>query len=171
MRISRLITLLGVVLTPGLSGCFNIAPSALVDDDIKSAKLRVFDGPTIYLNPGETCIGSFEKMHRLTAGGLASLTIDRKLGMPETDDLPVSYHEYVIPAGEPSTLYLPENNNRCDIPPRYFTPQPGKYYDASLKTDFWSGACRLRVREILQNRNGKVTTRHVGTLPAHRCQE
>lgn len=171
MRVARLVALLGITLTPVIQGCFSIAPSALVDDNNKSAKLRVFDGPTIYLNPGRTCIESSEKMHRLTAGGLASLTVDRKLGMPETADLPVAYHEYEIPAGEPSTLYLPENRNRCNIPPRYFTPQPGKYYDASLKTNFWSGKCRLRVREILPNQEGEVTTRPVGTLPAHRCSK
>lgn len=143
----------------------------------KSAKLRVFQGGSVVLYPGRTCYGSTNGNGFSVSGNLSYLAPNKKVGMPVTEDTPWSYHEYVIPAGEPLTLsmYLYSSTagavtvtQTCGPIGATFTPEVGKYYDTNLLLR--SGRCSVQVRELTETAPGKATAQIKPTTPASVCR-
>lgn len=155
-----------------LGGCTSTPPQ-VVDAD-HSAKIRVFHGTAVYMYPGQTCYGekNQETIHA-AAGGFSMLVANKKVGMPTTDDIPWSYHEYVIPAGKPLTLemtWATEGGGvrqSCGPVGATFTPEVGKYYDTSML--FAKGGCSIQLRELIETSPGKASTQIKTTTPAYAC--
>ena len=155
-----------------LGGCSS-SPLQVVDTK-HSAKIRVFHGTAVYMFPGQTCYGAKnqETIHA-AAGGFSMLVANKKVGMPTTDDIPWSYHEYVIPADKPLTLemsWATEGGGlrqSCGPIGATFTPEVGKYYDTSML--FVEGRCSVQLRELIEVSPGKASATIKTTTPTSAC--
>jgi hypothetical protein len=99
---------------------------------------------------------------------------NKKVGMPVTEDIKWSYHEYIIPAEKPLTLqmtYLAETAvgwDRCGPIGATFVPEVGKYYDTEMI--FSSRSCSIQVRELVETSLGKALPKKIVTIPAFECK-
>ncbi|MFI8619282.1 hypothetical protein ACIGHN_27700 [Acidovorax sp. NPDC077693] len=141
-----------------------------------SAKIRVFHGTAVYMHPGQVCYGARnqEKIHA-AAGGYSMLVANKKVGMPATDDIPWSYHEYVIPAEKPLTLEMywavdaGGARSSCGPIGATFTPEAGRYYDTSMLVT--ASSCSVQLRELTEISPGKASAKIKTTTPALKCPE
>jgi len=124
--------------------------------------------------PGQTCYGAKnQEAINAAAGGFSMLVANKKVGMPITDDIPWSYHEYVIPADRPLTLkmyWATEGGGlrqSCGPIGATFTPEVGKYYDTSML--FVAGHCSVQLRELTEVTLGKASAAIKTTTPAFAC--
>lgn len=142
-----------------LTGCSS--PSTHIEDASNFAKIRVFHGTAVYMYPGKTCYGpKNDEMIHAAAGGFSILVANKKVGMPVTDDIPWSYHEYLIPTGKPLTLEMSwavdggGTRQSCGPIGATFTPEAGKFYDTSMH--FAKGYCSIQLRELIEISAGKA---------------
>lgn len=154
-----------------LAGCAS-TPQQNVNAET-AAKIRVFHGTSVYMYPGSSCYGGDNPEKIYGAGGFSMLTANTKVGMPVTDDIPWSYHEYLIPSGKPLTLemyYSAEGDgmrHSCGPIGATFTPEPGKFYDTSMI--FASGQCSIQLRELHETSPGKADAIALKPTPAIEC--
>lgn len=101
------------------------------------------------------------------------LVSNKKVGMPVTEDIPWSYHEYVIPSGKPITMEMYFQidgggvKQSCGPVGAMFTPEAGKDYDTSMV--FASGRCTVQLRELKEISPGTATGKIVTAQPAYLC--
>lgn len=147
------------VLLASLAGFMGEAQSA--DDPTISAKVRVYQEADITLYPGEYCYGSDSPaaIHASTSG-FWIFGFNKSVGMPETDDIPGSYNEYVIPAGIAMSVMLQWEGEKdgakasCGPIGSTFYPQAGKNYDITMGS---SGSCFVQIRELHETSPGKAS--------------
>jgi hypothetical protein len=155
----RLANLLAVSIF--LAGCATSA-STVSTPAPGMARIRVFHGTAVHLYPNKTCYARHDKNRiRASMGGYSFLAKNKKRGMPVTDDLPWSYHEFEIRANEPLTVEMVYSHDsshtgagqvitqtRSCGPVGYtFVPEAGKDYDAFLSSR--DGRCMAHLRELL----------------------
>ncbi len=160
-----------------LSGCANTEQAPPISSSEPQARIRVFHGPSAYLYLGDVCDGNEHQVIHAAAGGFSFLSRNKTLGMPRTDDMPFSYHEYAIPADKPLTvrMYWQAQNasgtwERCGPIYTMFTPEAGQDYDTFMK--FRGGVCQgVEVRKFVIDAEGKITTTPapLNSLPFQRC--
>ncbi len=169
-----------VLLLPGLlAACASPDPASLAYVPERQARIRVFHGTAAYLHLGDICDGDTHPVIHAAAGGFSYLVPNKTIGMPATDDMPRSFHEYVIPAGEPVTvtLYWQAQNasgtwEHCGPIHMMFTPEAGRDYDTFMK--FRRGVCQgVEVRKFVPGLGGNITTSPapLNRLPFRRCPE
>lgn len=147
-----------------LSGCATTEPTTMVPDSEPHARIRVFHGTSADLYLGDICDGNSHPVIHAAAGGFSYLVRNKTIGMPATDDMPFSYHEYAIPAGQPVTVKMywqVQNANgtwqHCGPSHVIFTPEAGHDYDTFMK--FSGGVCQgVEVRKFVVGNDGKITT-------------
>lgn len=159
------------------AACASPDPASPAYSPERQARIRVFHGTAAYLYLGDICDGNSHPVIHAAAGGFSYLVRNKAIGMPATDDMPRSYHEYVIPAGELVTveMYWQAQNasgtwERCGPIHMMFTPEAGHDYDTFMK--FRGGVCQgVEVRKFVPDRGGKITTMPVplNRLPFLRC--
>ena len=139
------------------------------------AKIRVMHGTAAYLYPGSTCYGAAnQEMIHAAVGGFSMLVPNKKIGMPVTEDIPWTYHEYAIPGGKPLTvkMYWSTQSNglmqSCGPVGATFTPEIGKNYDTAMI--FSKGRCWIQLRELIEESPGKASAIVKETKPAFACQ-
>lgn len=156
----------------------------------ESARIRVLTFPNndFYLFPAQACYTLPVEKNGISAhtGGkgygvlnpLSVLGGNKKIGMPETDDMTWIHHEFRVPANKPLTLLtwyrsIGEVNHQfhysnCGSIAGSFIPQAGEDYDAGLI--FEDGRCYLRARQISKDLGiGKITTSEIALTPANSC--
>ena len=161
-----------------LSGCANTEPTPLTFGSEQQARIRVFHGTSAYLYLGDVCDGKSHPVIHAAAGGFSYLVRNKTIGMPATDDMPFSYHEYAIPAGEPVTvrMYWQAQNasgtwEHCGPIHMMFTPEAGHDYDTFMK--FRGGVCQgVEVRKFMVGADGKISTTPapLNRLPFQHCR-
>lgn len=129
-------------------------------DPANAARIRVYQEADITLYPGEYCYGSDNPAAiHATASLLSMIGLRKREGMPETDDIPGAYSEYVIPAGKPMTVMLQWQAEKdgvkasCGPIGSTFFPQSGKNYDVTMGI---AGNCFVQIRELLETSPGKA---------------
>jgi len=150
---------LSVVLLGALSGFMSEAQSS--EESVGYARIRVYQEGDITLYPGEYCYGSDSSaaIHASTSG-FTFFSIAKRVGMPETDDIPGAYNEYEIPAGKAISVMLQWQGEKdgvkasCGPIGSTFYPQSAKNYDISLG---YSGGCFVRIRELHKTAPGKAS--------------
>lgn len=154
------------VLSSALSGCAT-RPGPTITS-AHQARIRVFHGVGSYIYFGDVCDGKSHPVIHAAAGGFSYFVPNKKIGMPQTKDMPsFSYHEYAIPAEQPVTIKMywqaQKANKQWDsCGPNYvtFTPKSGQDYDTFMK--FSGGMCEgVDVREFASapDKTGRVSTR------------
>jgi len=141
------------------------------------ARIRVFHGTAVDLYFGDVCNGGKLRSIHAASGGFSYLVPNKTIGMPTTDDLPFSYHEYFIPAGKPLTvrMFWQTQNatgmwEHCGPIHVMFTPEAGQDYDTFM--EFKQGVCQgVALRRFIMGQNGKVTTipASINRLPFKSC--
>lgn len=123
----------------------------------KEARIRVFHDVGVYMYPNKTCYSEdkSEAIHA-SAGGFSMLVPNQKIGMPPSENMGRSYHEFLIRAGEPLTLEMhyavqmttpgQKITNSCGPIGATFVPQAGKDYEAAMI--FNGGYCKVGVSEL-----------------------
>jgi hypothetical protein len=159
-----------------LSGCATTEQMLpLTFNPDQHARIRVFHGTSVHLYLGDICKDDTLPAINAAAGGFSYLVRNKRIGMPATDNIPFSYHEYTIPAGQPMTVKMywqvqNANGTWQSCGPEYstFTPEAGHDYDTFMK--FSGGACQgVVVRKFVVDSAGKITTRFAPlTRPAFR---
>lgn len=140
-----------------------------------TARIRVFSLPNdFYLFPAQSCYTApVDKAGIIAHTGGKSYSVlnplsvigsNKKIGIPETDDMTWVHHEFRVPADKPLTLVTwyrrsGEVNNQfhysnCGPITGKFTPQEGNDYDAGLI--FEGGRCYLRVRNLGKDKLSSV---------------
>ncbi|ABR91904.1 Uncharacterized conserved protein [Janthinobacterium sp. Marseille] len=167
----------GIVFLLVLQGCTTSSGIQTAFDSATQARIRVFHGTAVYLYLGDVCDGNPQTVIHAGAGGFSYLKPNKKIGMPATDDMPFSYHEYAIPANKPLTIMMHWQAQKANgvwesCGPIYtnFTPKAGQDYDTSMS--FHRGVCQgVKVREIISDGNNKVTTAvaPINGLPFRQC--
>ncbi|MFL9608663.1 hypothetical protein ACKF11_01125 [Methylobacillus sp. Pita2] len=154
-----------------------------------TAQLRVFSLPNnTYLYPGKSCFqpGSSEEILAHSGGknygalnALSVLGGNKKIGMPETEDMTWSHHEFHVAAGKPLTIVISLerdgqlSNGRfyhsgCGPIAGYFYPQPNRNYDAAMIIE--RAQCYLRVRELVADSSKtKFQPKEITINPAPSC--
>lgn len=148
-----------VVLFVSLSGFVFEAQS--LEEFTASARVRVYQEADITLYPGEYCYGSasITAIHA-PKGALSIFSFNKRIGMPETDDIPGAYSEYMIPAGKAMSVMLKWEGEKdgvklsCGPIGSTFYPQVGKNYDITLG---YSTSCFVQIRELHETSPGKAT--------------
>lgn len=161
-----------------LSGCANTEQTPPTFSPERQARIRVFHGTSAYLYLGDVCDGNSHPVIHAAAGGFSYLVRNKTIGMPATDDMPFSYHEYAIPAGEPVTvkMYWQAQNasgtwEHCGPIHMMFTPEAGRDYDTFMK--FRGGVCQgVEVRKFMVGADGKISTTPapLNRLPFQHCR-
>ncbi|MDX1253533.1 MAG: hypothetical protein IDH49_15035 [Gammaproteobacteria bacterium] len=161
-----------------LSSCAATEQAPLTFNPDQHARLRVFHGTSAHLYLGDICDGNSHPVIHAAAGGFSYLARNKKIGMPATDDMPFSYHEYAIPAGQPLTVKMywqVQNANgtweRCGPSHVIFTPEAGQDYDTFMK--FRGGMCQgVEVRKFMVGADGKIATTPapLNSMPFQRCR-
>ncbi len=147
-----------------LQGCATVPEVPVTYDPATQARIRVFHGTAAYLYLGDVCDGKSHSFIHAAAGGFSYFERNKKIGMPATDDMPLSYHEYAIPANKPFTVMMRWQAQNASgtwesCGPIYtsFTPRAGQDYDTFMS--FHRGACQgVKVRKLISDESGKVTT-------------
>lgn len=123
----KLVTLLGFCLV----ACAQVEQPVPQFDPLRHARLRVFRNANTHLYLGDVCEGPVTAINHGSSGLFSFLEPNRTIGMPITVTMPYrSYHEYVIPAGEPFTVktyWQTQNSNgmwsHCGPFHMVFTPE------------------------------------------------
>lgn len=167
-----------LILGGTLSSCASMEQTPPTFSSERQARIRVFHGTSAYLYLGDVCDGNSHPAIHAAAGGFSYLVRNKTIGMPATDDMPFSYHEYAIPAGEPVTvkMYWQAQNasgtwEHCGPIHMMFTPEAGHDYDTFMK--FRGGVCQgVEVRKFMVGADGKITTTPapLNRLPFQRCR-
>ena len=167
-----------LLLSGVLSGCASTEQAPMMIAAEQQARIRVFHGTSAYLYLGDVCDDSSHPVIHAAAGGFSYLERNKTLGMPATDDMPFSYNEYAIPAGEPVTVKMYWQLQKasgtwehCGPIHMMFTPETGHDYDTFMK--FRGGVCQgVEVRKFIVNGDGKITTTPapLNRLPFRRCR-
>lgn len=152
------------------------------------ARMRVLTtGAFVYLHPNKSCYTLYDKaaIPAYSGGkeygllyGLAQLSENRKVGIPETDDITWAYNEFIVQANQPMTIYATYAANgevggqwkhtSCGPFTGSFSPEPDKDYDAVLMIE--EGRCYLRVRELVSDDfTSKVKPTEIKIEPASQC--
>jgi hypothetical protein len=150
-----------------LGGCVHTEQASLLSDPAQQARIRVFHGPSVYLYLGDVCGGNARLFIHAAAGGFSFFSKNKKIGIPPTEDMPWSYHEYAIPADQPVTVRMYWQSQKADgmwesCGPFYstFTPKAGHDYDTFLKLH--GGWCDgIELRELIAGADSQATTRKV----------
>lgn len=139
----------GVWLAAVLSSCATQqAPYVPAAPD--SARIRVFHGPDTHIYFDSQCTDDPDKHIWATAGGFAFIVPNKRIGMPATEDMHFSFHEYAIPAGRVVSVVMYGSKSSlvaCRRQEREFIPEAGHDYDATLILE--NRACYVRVRELV----------------------
>lgn len=141
--------LAGILLAVALSSCAT-QQVAYVPTSPDSARIRVFHGPDTDIYFDSQCTGDPDKHIWATAGGFAFIVPNKRIGMPVTEDMHFSFHEYAIPAGRVVSVVMYGSNSSlvaCRRQVREFIPAAGHDYDATLILE--GRACQVRVRELV----------------------
>lgn len=139
----------GFLLVAALSSCATQqAPYVPAEPD--SARIRVFHGPGTYIYIDSQCTDDPKKEIFATAGGFSFIVPNKRIGMPATEDMHFSFHEYAIPAGRVVSVVMYGSKSSlvaCHRQVREFIPAAGHDYDATLILE--GHACHVRVRELV----------------------
>lgn len=158
-----------------LAGCGINKPDFVVDPQ-KSAKIRIFRSDNPHFTPIAKGMKCFSRSGSQSSSNIITrLSTPNRLGMPLTDDIPdafiSSYDEFVIPSSQLivfSGLYAADNMT-CGPVGAIFLPETDKMYDA--RVTFKNARCRIRVREINVDSNGKVEAKEIPALPLISCND
>ncbi len=169
----------GVVCSFLLAGC---ASGPVKIDPTKEARIRVGLLGKINFHPNKSCYAE-DKMDAVNValGGFSMLGPKKRIGMPESEDMPNSYHEYVIEAGQPLTIEIvyaqphahatyragSYNVSKCGPLGATFTPQPGRDYDTFLRIE--NGMCSIALRELAPVQSGPSKPMPVKSASARPC--
>jgi len=175
-RIRLLLTML--VLSNLLLGCAS-SPEPLPQSAYQ-ARIRVFHGVGSYIYFGDVCDGKSHPVIHAAAGGFSYFVPNKRIGMPQTDDMPsFSYHEYAIPAEQPVTVKMYWQTQKANgvwdsCGPIYttFTPEANQDYDVFMK--FVGGMCQsVELRKFTVATDGKISTNPAPTnsLPYESCSK
>lgn len=161
-----------------LSACAHTEEMVPPFDPAEQARIRVFHGLSAYLYLGNICDGNIHPVIHAAAGGFSFLTPNRTIGMPPSGDTPRSYHEYVVPAGQPVTvkMFWQAQNaagawTSCGPIHMMFTPEAGQDYETFMS--FRGGACQgVEVRQFTRGTDGLLTTvsAELNGLPFRYCR-
>lgn len=131
------------------------------------ARIRVFREAIVTLYPGEYCYGSNSSSAIQASNGEASFfSLNKKVGMPVTSDMPSAYNEFEIETGKPFTVMLTLDAVRdgvkasCGPVGSTFYPQAGRNYDLTMG---YAGNCFAQLRELYEISPGIAEAR---LLPA-----
>lgn len=173
-----MLRLSGMVFLLGLQACTTSSGIQTAFDPTTQARIRVFHGTAVYLYLGDVCDASPRTVIHAGAGGFSYLERNKKIGMPATDDMPFSYHEYAIQANKPLTVMMYWQAQKASgvwesCGPLYtsFTPKAGQDYDTFM--EFHRGVCQgVKVRELISDGGSKVTTAAapINGLPFRQCR-
>jgi hypothetical protein len=137
------------------------------------ARIRVFKEAAVTLYPGEFCYGSNSPAAiQATEGKTSTFSLNKKVGMPVTLDMPADYNEYVIEAGKPLTVMLKLEAVRdgvkasCGPLGATFYPQAGRNYDVTMG---YAGNCFAQIRELLEISPGKAEARQFPSGASFPC--
>jgi hypothetical protein len=162
-----------VVLLLALAGLMGEVQSAGAVNPEISARVRVFQEADITLYPGEYCYGSGNPAAiHASAGFLSMAGLGKRVGMPQTDDIPGAYNEYVIPAGRPMTVTLQWQAEKNDVKASCgpiastFYPQPGRDYDITIG---YAVNCFVQIRELFETSPGKASARQAPAGSSFSC--
>lgn len=156
-------------------------------DSGPTSRIRVLvTGANVYLHPNKPCYTLYAKSTIAAHSGgrnyglFDSATIlasNKKVGMPLTEDISWSYHEFIVQANQPLTIFSNYvstgevggqwRSSSCGPIAGKFNPVPGKDYDAALI--FERGRCYLRVRELVSDQ-GKVNPVELAIEPTFECK-
>ena len=138
-----------------------------------TARIRVFKEAAVTLYPGAYCYGSNSPAAIQATDGEASIfSLNKKVGMPVTLDMPAAYNEYVIAAGKPLTVMLKLEAVRdgvkasCGPLGATFYPQAGKNYDVTMG---YAGSCFAQIRELIETSPGKAAARQFPSGASYPC--
>jgi hypothetical protein len=161
------------VLTVSCAGLMRDTLSAGFPDPANSARVRVFQQGDITLYPGEYCYGRDNPAAiQASTSGFSLFGGRKRAGMPETEDIPGAYNEYVIEAGKPMTVMLQweaEKNGVkavCGPIASTFYPQAGRDYDVSIG---YAGNCFVQIRELHETSPGKAGARMAASGYSFSC--
>lgn len=162
-----------------LAGC---ASGPVKIDATKEARIRVGLQGKIDFHPNKTCYAT-DQMDAVNValGGFSMIGPKLRIGMPKSEDMPRSYHEYVIQAGQPLTIEMvyaqphahttyqagTYNVSKCGPIGATFTPQPGRDYDTFLRIE--NGMCSIALRELAPVQGGPSKPTPVKSAPAGPC--
>ncbi|RBA24167.1 hypothetical protein EV677_2243 [Herminiimonas fonticola] len=174
---ARLKIAIALLFAMTLAGCATSSSVQTEFDPATQARIRVFHGTAAYLYLGDVCDGNTHPVIHAAAGGFSYFERNKKIGVPATDDMPFSYHEYAIPANEPLTvkMYWQAQNasgtwERCGPLYTTFTPNAGQNYDTFMQ--FHRGVCQgVKVRKLVMHADDKATTiaAPLNGLPFRHC--
>lgn len=164
----KLLLIAGVMAGLAGQGC------ALADDAVYLARVRVYQEADVTLYPGAYCYSDANpKMIRAAETGFSIFSTHKRLGMPETNDIPGNYNEFAVEGGRPVTVKLAwraEKNGikaSCGPIAATFYPQAGRDYDVTIG---YAGNCYVQVRELYPATPGKAGGKPAPTSPSYACQ-
>jgi hypothetical protein len=153
----------GICLSAMLSSCATQQEYIPANQD--SARIRVSNGTAVHLYIDSRCTDDPAKQIHAAAGGFSYLVPNKRIGMPSTEDMPFSFHEYAIPANRVIiiSMYWSADSrkgstvrSRCGPVTKAFIPQAGHDYDTSMI--FSDGTCHVQLRELANvNAEGMAT--------------
>lgn len=164
------INILQLILLAGLSGWVGHSVAA---EPNSVARIRVFKEAKVALYPGDYCYGANNPAVIQASEGEASFfSMNKKIGMPVTNDTPADYNEFVIEANKPLTVVLWLDAERdgvkaaCGPIGATFIPMMGRDYDLTMG---FSGVCLVQLRELSEVSAGEVISRVVPASPSFAC--
>ncbi|MGV8934602.1 MAG: hypothetical protein ACOH1I_08265 [Gallionellaceae bacterium] len=150
-----------------------VVQAVQADGTSNTARIRVYQQADITLYPGEYCYGSKNpEAIKASETGFSIFDTHKRVGMPETADIPGAYNEYVMRAGRPITVMLQwqaeKNGVKASCGPigSTFYPQAGKDYDVTLG---YSGSCFVQIRELYETAPGKASARMAASSYSFPC--
>lgn len=130
-----------------------------------TARIRVFHGTSVELYIGSRCSDEPGSTIHAASGGFSYLVPNQRIGMPSTADMPLSFHEYAVPAGQVVTVSMYWSadtkkgsgvRSRCGPKTVSFIPQSGHDYDTFML--FEDDTCKVRIRALTDiNASGMAT--------------
>lgn len=156
-----------------LAGFSSLSVAAETQELANIARIRVFNEAAVTLYPGEYCYGSNSPSAIQATEGEASIfSLNKKVGMPVTLDMPSAYNEYIIEAGKPLTVMLKleavRDGIKASCGPLGATvyPQAGRNYDVTMG---YSGSCFAQIRELFETTPGKAEARLLPAGASYPC--
>lgn len=158
------------------------------------ARIRVFSLPNnTWLYSGKNCFATDDPDRIIAHSGgrdfglvnsLSVLASNRRIGMPQTKDMPFTYHEFIVPAGKPLIIASSINtqtearikkesptitSTRCGPIGVTFVPQPGQDYDTAFELKGYG--CEIRVRRLIPDSRETADTEKVPFASAPECSK
>jgi hypothetical protein len=170
-----LVVAIATVLSGMLFGCAS-SPEPTPQSS-SQARIRVFHGASAQIYFGDVCDDQPHPVIQAAAGGFSYLVPNKRIGMPQTDDMPTfSYHEYAIPAEQPVTvrMYWQAQVNgvweSCGPIYKIFWPEINQDYDVSIKFGR-SGMCEgIEIRKFTVATDGKISTNLEHSIQYRKCK-